>query len=319
MIRATGRKIIQIHMKRCKAARPAKAERAAVAVCLIVLSLFALPSLAKNPTPPASQTDSLEDCVALLSQPSTVNNDPAMPVPLRVVSWNTRKYLHPGAAEYLQKISSRLDMLMLQETMRDQPAQPPRLPERAFSPGYVSGDSISGVETRSHVPFDLQCRLQFLEPWLRTPKAVSVIRTPFRSQSLLTINIHAINFTIGSGAYAKQLGDLGRLLAVHTGPVLFGGDLNNWNPWRKRALAQFVNKHALHKVQFAPDWRSRHLGSPVDGIFLRGLVALDATALPTRLSDHNPVYVSMLLDRQTRPQGAAEAQTSTAVPVTIRP
>lgn len=294
-------------------------ETACAAPCLLLLLLLpTLPCFAadeiRDENPEAS---TLEHCRAALAQQPVMRHAHHIPTPLRVLSWNTRKYSHEDAAGYLLTLSSKLDILLLQESIDEYPASTPRLSQRAFSPGYKSRESLSGVETRSRAAFDVRCRLRFLEPWLRTPKAVSVTRIPFRRQSLLIVNLHAINFTLGSRAYRQQLDALGQLLSVHQGPVLFGGDLNNWNPWRQKALEQFAQEHALRTVHFSPDWRSRHLGSPVDSLLLRGLRALDATAIPTHLSDHNPVYASLLHRVATTWQTVEQAQTSSTDPVTI--
>jgi len=111
---------------------------------------------------------------------------------------------------------------------------------------------------------------------------------------LLVINLHAINFTVGSDQYRRQLDALGSLLDVHRGPVLLAGDFNRWNGARVRVLRRFMARHHLSELPISPDWRSRHFGHSVDAILLRGLRGIASAALPTRSSDHNPLIATLL-------------------------
>ena len=54
----------------------------------------------------------------------------------------------------------------------------------------------------------VQCNLSAREPLLRTPKATLVTEYALagRQDTLLVINIHAVNFTLGLGAFEAQLG-----------------------------------------------------------------------------------------------------------------
>lgn len=260
---------------------------------------------------------SLNTCEEALREATKYLNAPAMPAPFRVLSWNTQKISQPDATELLSHLDARSNVLMLQEAIleRHKPETPPLW--RSFSPGYQRGDRVSGVELRSRTPFDLHCSLQVQEPWLRTPKAIGVMRLPFASQSILVVNLHAINFTLGDSDYRKQFSQVGRLLEAHSGPAIVGGDLNNWNSARQRVLEEFARKYRLHQVAFTPDWRSRHIGTPVDGLLLRDLNVVDASALPTHLSDHNPVGASLTYNAASRAPRAFSAETSSPDPVKI--
>ena len=218
---------------------------------------------------------------------------PALPSPLRIAVWNTRKFEHEGAGGLLRELAAHSDLLMLQESRIDAPDTAQRW--RLFASGYRRSSLHSGVELRAPVPADARCALQFREPWLRTAKAAAVARFNLHPDaSLLVITLHAINFTLGSAAYSAQLGALGQVLDAHPGPALVAGDFNHWNPARVRALQQFMSHHGLRALGFQADLRSRHLGHPVDEILLRGIAAIDATARPTQSSDHHPLTATLL-------------------------
>lgn len=235
----------------------------------------------------------VQDCIAAIESVRTVAvGEPlaeALSFPLRVTSWNAFKYQRDGASAMPAELARDADIVLLQESLES--AVSHQLSYRYFSPGYRSGDQLSGVETRANQPAELLCSLQFREPWLGTPKAVTVNRFATSAGPLLTINIHAVVFSPGSRRYREQLSALGALLAAHRGPVLLGGDLNHWNRWRARDLRDFAERYQLEEALMSPDWRSRHLGAPVDAFYLRGLRVVSAGAIPTLLSDHHPITV----------------------------
>lgn len=251
----------------------------------------------------------LADCRLLLAQsqpavPTGEGDDsdseanpvrsPSLPLPLRLSTWNAMKFSEAGAAAMLERLAEESDLLLLQESLRvstTNSAQPYRL----FADGYLRGDLQTGVETRSIVSADAACTLRFREPWLRTPKAIAIARFPLSDgRSLLVVNLHAINFTVGAADYRKQLEAIGELLTVHRGPAVIAGDFNNWSDARQGVLQAFLRRHVLAPAPITPDLRSRHLGVPVDSIFLRGLHSVTATAIPTTASDHNPVTAVLL-------------------------
>ena len=67
--------------------------------------------------------------------------------------------------------------------------------------------SIRGVFTLARTPHLVRRHLLATEPWLRTPKATSVTLYPLAGSnaSLLTINLHAVNFSFGVKEYRFQL------------------------------------------------------------------------------------------------------------------
>ena len=248
----------------------------------------------------------LEACLESLEQPSATRTLKS-PRDFRVTSWNAMKFLLEGSQRVAGELATDADILFLQESIREELPTLSPLPESLFADGFKQDETQTGVEIRSAHRPDLQCTLLYREPWLRTPKAVAVARFPVGAEPLLAINLHGINFTLGSAAYRAQLADVGALIDAHTGPVIVGGDMNDWNNWRGTVVAQFVEKHALERVVFSPDWRSLHLGRPVDGFYVRDLDWVDATAVPTESSDHHPIT---LILRLREPRGELPASGS---------
>jgi endonuclease/exonuclease/phosphatase (EEP) superfamily protein YafD len=259
-----------------------------VAIPLFPLIALGVANMLEAPAHPDSA-----DCVAALARSPAARSEP-MPQPLRLLSWNVMKFDIPGAMEQLDAFAKGAQLVLLQESLLGPATDTQAQPERYFSAGYSRGTQQTGVEIRSRQRADVSCSLSFREPWLRTRKAVSVARLPFRDQVLLVINLHAINFTLGSSNYRQQLESIGEITAHHEGPVIVAGDFNHWNFWRVSVVAEWARRFGLEEVSFDPDWRSRHLGSSLDTIFLRGLSPISATGLPTRRSDHHAILADLV-------------------------
>ncbi|WP_439102324.1 endonuclease/exonuclease/phosphatase family protein [Congregibacter sp.] len=251
----------------------------------------------------ASQYQTVDACAAALETPSSVAASP-LPEPLRIRSWNIMKFDLPGAEDELRGHLGHSDLMLLQESVRGLKAGDASPRYRYFSPGYKRGEEATGVEIRSRFPADVDCELQFYEPWLGTPKAVSVLRLPFKEASILLINLHAINFTLTIDDYRAQFLALSPLIRSHRGPMIVAGDFNHWNPWRADALYRWSREMGLREINFSPDWRSRHVGSAVDTLFLRGLEAVARGAFPTTRSDHHAIAASLVLVRDLPAEGA---------------
>ena len=90
--------------------------------------------------------------------------------------------------------------------------------------GYVQNEVETGVLTIAQTPHLVHCQLLATEPWLRTPKATSVTLYPLADSddTLLTVNLHAVNFSFGVKAYQGQLDKAAELIRGHEGPVIFG-------------------------------------------------------------------------------------------------
>lgn len=216
-----------------------------------------------------------------------------------VLSWNLQKASRAEWRRDLENLGDGIELTFLQEATTEA-AIADALPGRAgeaFAPGYQNEKLHSGVMTLSQVAPLVECDLQTIEPWLGTPKAVSVTQYSLaeRPERLLAINIHAVNFALGLEDYRGQLAQLATLLDSHSGPAVVAGDFNTWREARQLALFEVMQRHGLHGLDFEPDHRSTFFGQAVDHIFIRGLEASAPRAIPVTSSDHNPLLVSLRL------------------------
>ena len=164
----------------------------------------------------------------------------------------------------------------------------------AFVRGYVQNEVETGVLSLARTPHLVQCQLLATEPWLRTPKATSVTLYPLAESdnTLLTVNLHAVNFGFGVKAYRGQLDKAAELIRSHEGPVIFGGDLNTWSDRRQGVLDSLAAELGLIPVPFSPDHRTTQFGKPLDHLFVRGLAWQSTKTIEVSTSDHNPMLAT---------------------------
>ena len=150
-----------------------------------------------------------------------------------------------------------------------------------------------GVLTASKVTPNLVCSFSDKEPITRIPKSTLVTRYPIsgKHQELLVANIHAINFTLGYGAFQKQCDQLESMLAGHQGPMIVAGDFNTWSKGRMSRVNAMANRLELSSVSFNENLKSKFFGHYVDHVFYRGLEKKNAKTLTVATSDHNPLTV----------------------------
>jgi endonuclease/exonuclease/phosphatase (EEP) superfamily protein YafD len=171
---------------------------------------------------------------------------------------------------------------------------------RSFAPGYRTrgtAGSVTGVMTLSTAEPLTSCSLISIEPWLRSPKATMITEYGLTDsdQSLLVINIHAINFTIGNKDFREQVRRALSVISGHPGPILLSGDFNTWH-WRlSKILRGMANNHGLTMLNYDEDHRKRVFGQPLDHIYVRGLHVIDATSIRLDSSDHNPMSATLSL------------------------
>ena len=218
---------------------------------------------------------------------------------LDVLSWNIQKASNAGWAEDLAEIAGGVQLAFIQEaSLQAQIPQAINTPlVQAFASGYTTSDQETGVMTLSTSNPSLHCNLTSWEPWLGTPKATSITEYPLqdREDRLLTINLHAVNFSLGLENFQQQFSALTDLLSQHNGPVILAGDLNTWSGKRQSLVDRFMQQHGLGPVAFEPDLRTTTFGRALDHIYVRGMRATFARVIPVSSSDHNPLRVRLSL------------------------
>ena len=214
-----------------------------------------------------------------------------------MLNWNVEKARHPGLVSEFAAYAERSHLIFLQEAVplkKTETVMAQSLYE-AFARGYVQDEIDTGVLTLARTPHLVHCHLLATEPWLRTPKATSVTLYPLAGSdaSLLTVNLHAVNFSFGVKEYRSQLEAAAELIRAHEGPVIFGGDLNTWSDWRQATLDALTDELGLTAVPFSPDHRTSRFGRPLDHLYVRGLTWQSAETVQVVTSDHNPLLVTL--------------------------
>jgi len=211
-------------------------------------------------------------------------------------NWNVMKGGAEGWEADFSRLTADADLLTLQE------ASLTGTLEKLLSEGrhhwdlaaaFLKNSRETGVLTGStSLPASL-CITRFAEPLVVIPKTVMVSRYPLAGtrRFLLVANVHLINFTVDTGDYRRQLGDLERFLVTHDGPLLLTGDFNTWSGGRTEIVAGLIARLDLREVEFPEEDLASFFGRTVDHVFYRGLEPVDARAVRVSTSDHNPVLV----------------------------
>ena len=230
---------------------------------------------------------------------ATVDSGQALQGELDILSWNIQKASNEGWAQDLAEMAGDVHLAFIQEASLQ--AQIPGVIAtplaQAFAAGYTTSSLDSGVMSLSTSNPSLHCNFTAWEPWLGTPKATSITEYPLqgREERLLTINLHAVNFSFGVEDLQAQLGALSDLLSQHRGPVILAGDLNTWSGKRQALVDRFTRQYGLGPVSFEPDLRTTTFGHALDHIYIRGMRATFAQVIPVSSSDHNPLRVRLAL------------------------
>lgn len=220
---------------------------------------------------------------------------------LNVLVWNIYKQGKENWQTALDRLSADRQLLLLQEASMTESFKQ-WLVDGSWISNQVSafkalGSGAGVINIAQKLP-EKACAYTSTEPWLRLPK--SALYSQYRlsnGDTLAVVNIHAINFTVGTDEYSSQISALETLLKQHSGPIVFAGDFNSWNEYRLDAMKQALQKANLQEVIFIPDHRTQFItGQRLDHVFYRGLVLKNAKAPQSDASDHNPLLVSFVLE-----------------------
>ena len=241
--------------------------------------------------------DQSDQCAQALSKGRQQERTEGLATSFSMLNWNVEKAQHPDLVTAFAAYAERSDLIFLQEAVplkKTETVIAQSLYE-AFVRGYVQDEIDTGVLTLARTPHLVHCQLLATEPWLRTPKATSVTLYPLAGSdaSLLTINLHAVNFSFGVEEYRAQMEAAAELIRVHEGPVIFGGDLNTWSDRRQATLDALTDELGLTPVLFSPDHRTSRFGRPLDHLYVRGLVWQSSETVQVETSDHNPLIVTL--------------------------
>jgi endonuclease/exonuclease/phosphatase (EEP) superfamily protein YafD len=238
-------------------------------------------------------------CAAALTHDRGRQTTGLMRDSIHLLNWNIHKNHGPRMQSDLARLAEGADLVLLQEAAWSRSGSGPISEDfyRAFAPGYRSWRTISGVMTASKAPPLTQCSFKDAEPWLRAPKATNVTQYSLadREDTLVVINLHLINFTLGVSDMKRQLEEALLVIEGHRGPVIVSGDFNTWSRSRVASVATLLQQVGLDPVAYESDLRKRVFGHALDHVFVRGMEVVQSTSHATELSDHNPMSIVLKL------------------------
>jgi endonuclease/exonuclease/phosphatase (EEP) superfamily protein YafD len=217
--------------------------------------------------------------------------------------WNVHKEnLRPVFRNKLQTIlqENPSDFLLFQEAKhpkRDAPFC------EGFSYAMASNIDIFqhlyGVMTAADVAFEnINSNLTHRqELGLATYKSMLVTQHRLANGEILhLINIHSINF-VSIKVFTQELEKIKMELKGCEGPMIVGGDFNNWTKLRIQALEAFQHALSLQKAEIEEGHHIKQIFTkPLDHLFFKGLTLVGAKAIDTRrVSDHNPIHATFTL------------------------
>lgn len=164
----------------------------------------------------------------------------------------------------------------------------------AVAPNMQTRRSTFGVLTASQCAFtDAQPKLSNKrEGMFATHKSYMLSYHPLANgESLLVVNVHAINF-VRANLFFREIDLIKDELLHHHGPLIVAGDFNVWSRKRRLHLLRFCRSVGLRQaIMVDPHHIKTYREHPLDFIFYRGLSLQETAAIDTTtVSDHNPIY-----------------------------
>lgn len=225
------------------------------------------------------------------------------PTGFSILSWNVQKGENDGWLQDLGKLAGRVDFIMLQEAVLDHGLKEKMRQLRhdwLLGVAFQLGQNDTGVFSAGSVSPRRYCSLRETEPLIFIPKIALVSSYPIKSskETLLVVNIHMVNFTLGASSVRRQVESVRALVNDHRGPVIVAGDLNTWSDKRLKAVDSLLREDGMRPVSFSPDNRVTFFNHTVDGVYYRDLEVTGASSYRVDSSDHNPVEVHFRMNTE---------------------
>ena len=218
----------------------------------------------------------------------------------KLLNWNIYKGSQEGWAADFEKLIQDADIILLQEGYLAENLRN-LLGNNDFywvmAAAFDYRKITAGVLTAARIEPVFSCSFRNPEPLVRIPKTamISVFSLTGSTKSLLVANIHMINFTLGSGAFRKQLETLARYIEGHAGPTIVTGDFNIWSNKRQKIVNGIFDRLKLQEIEFPGENRTTRFGHILDRIYYRDLDVYEAEAIKVTTSDHNPMQAGFRL------------------------
>jgi endonuclease/exonuclease/phosphatase (EEP) superfamily protein YafD len=216
---------------------------------------------------------------------------------INFLCWNIKKGMRPNWREDLLDLADGKDLVIIQEAVlhSDLTEAFDKSAHCTFAKGYKTKKHTTGVMTISkHEPVRRH-QLTCWEPWLATPKCTNITEYALSDteETLIVVNIHAINFTLGVKQFRKQIDKVRKELAKHKGPIILSGDFNTWRKKRMKILDTLAIEHGLEALTFQEDHRKTVFGQMLDHIYVRSLTPESTDTYNVSSSDHNPLSAEL--------------------------
>lgn len=275
--------------------------------------LLVLSSCTTQPTAPARvSAEPMPEtmaCISSLAGRSDALRPELDSTGIEVVNWNIQKGRNTEWVSDLAAEDMGPDLLILQEASRRTVIWRDLVPDHhsSFAEGFGPNWSPSGVMTVSAAAPITECTLVAHEPWFGTRKATLITEYGLSgtNRTLLVVNIHGINFTVGLRDLENQFAQALAVIDAHDGPVVVSGDFNTWRSQRAKVLEDMLAGLGLTALEYDVDHRKRFFGWALDHIYVRGFHSEYATTINSTASDHNPMAVRLsLVEDQPRVSAA---------------
>ncbi len=278
---------------------------AARTLCIAVLaalqascSSLQVTHAAPEPIAIATVATSVPACINGL-RTSRADAASGLSMPIELLSWNVQKGASDAWRSDLRSLASGKAFVALQEVVLEAGVgtELQHLSHMTFSEGYSTNSMTTGVATFSQSAPLSECHLVATEPLLRTPKATSISEYALQasSQTLVVVNLHAVNFTLGLKEFGRQMAQIRQVIHAHTGPAILSGDFNTWSRKRMLLVEEMVAELGFSGIQLREDDRKTFNGHPLDHVFTRGFTTVSGRTSVVESSDHNPMAIELSL------------------------
>ncbi|MCK5920264.1 MAG: endonuclease/exonuclease/phosphatase family protein [Methylococcales bacterium] len=239
------------------------------------------------------------DCRALLGRTVHEPQDQLDPGSISLLNWNIKKGTGNLWQGDLRVMTIGKELVVLQEAVLG-PSMDSRVDEvnyASFSQGFTTKSRASGVVTYSSIKPLSECHFAVIEPFLGTRKATGVTEFGLAGvdETLVVVNIHGINFSLGLTRFREQMEQVREVLGAHSGPAILLGDFNTWRRKRLEIVGELATDLNFSAVLFDEDHRTTFNGYALDHVFFRGLSVVSSESKLLDSSDHNPLSVEFRL------------------------
>ncbi|MFK7815310.1 MAG: endonuclease/exonuclease/phosphatase family protein [Gammaproteobacteria bacterium] len=216
---------------------------------------------------------------------------------INFLCWNIQKGLKLNWQEDLSDLANGKDLVIIQEAVlhSDLTEAFSKSVHWSFAKGYKTKKHTTGVMTISKYEPIRRHQLICWEPWLATPKCTNITEYALSDteETLVVVNIHAINFTLGLKQFCRQIDKIRKELAKHNGPIILSGDFNTWRKKRMKIIDAFAVEHQLNALSFQEDHRKAVFGQVLDHVYVRALTPESTDTYNVNSSDHNPISAEL--------------------------